>query len=248
MLPQDISQHGYLVDRVIKLSIWGIVVVGIISFFIVFYILYKFRRTKNPFPLSDVPSGLKKVIFIDYVMIVFDLILLFISTWAWFFFFVRPVERIKKEVQEKGEKFVEVRVIGRQFFWTVEYPGKDGIFGTQDDFKLGNLLVVPEGYNVFVKLTSGDVLHSFFIPNVRIKYDAIPGRETHLWFKPVKVGKYEIACAELCGAMHYRMKGYLVVLKEQDYLKWLDSAPFSEISFDYLDDDKINFVRGGEVK
>jgi len=69
-------------------------------------------------------------------------------------------------------------------------------------------------------------IHSLFIPNVRVKYDAIPGKETHLWFKPTKSGKYEIACAEICGEMHYRMKAYLVVLSEEDYKKWIENAPY----------------------
>jgi cytochrome c oxidase subunit 2 len=226
MLPIDISEHGYLVDRVIKISVGGTVIIGVVSFAILFYILWRFRRSKNPTPLQDVPPLLKKVVYIDFVMIVFDLILLFVSTYAWFIFFIRPVDKIKKEVVDKGEKFVEVKVIGRQFFWTFQYPGKDGKFGTSDDFNLGNVLVVPENHYVFVKLTSGDTLHSLFIPNVRIKYDAIPGRETHLWFKPAKTGVYEIACAELCGEMHYRMKAYLVVLSEKDYKKWIEEAPY----------------------
>jgi len=228
MMPENISAYGHLIDRVINVILWGSIIIGGFSFLIVFYILYRFRRSANPNPLPDVPSSLKKVVYIDFVMIVFDIIILVVSTYVWVFFFVRPADAIKKDIVAKGEKYVEVKVIGRQFFWTFIYPGKDGKFGTNDDFKLANLLVVPEGYNVFLYMTAGDVIHSFFIPNARMKYDTIPGRQTHIWFKPEKTGEYEIACAELCGAYHYAMKGILKVVPEDEYKKWLEKAPFSE--------------------
>ncbi len=226
MMPEDISAYGYLIDRVLNVILWGSIIIGGFSFLIAIYILVKFRSSANPNPLSDVPSGLKKVVYVDLIMVIFDVIILAVSTYVWIFFFVRPADAVKKDVIEKGEKYVEVRVIGRQFFWTFEYPGKDGKFGTKDDFKLANVLVVPEGYNVFLYMTAGDVLHSFFIPNARLKYDTIPGRRTHIWFKPMKRGEYEIACAELCGAYHYAMKGILKILPEENYKKWLEEAPF----------------------
>lgn len=221
MLPVDISSHGYLVDRVIKIVLIGIVIIGIFSFSVLIYMLWAFRRTKNPNPLPDVPPLLKKVVLIDYAMIVFDILLLVISSYAWIFFFVRPADKIKQEIVRKGENYIDVKAIGRQYFWTFHYPGKDGKFGTSDDFKLGNLLVVPQNSNIFVEVESKDVLHSFFVPSARMKYDAIPGRKTRVWFKPVQVGEYEIVCAELCGAMHYNMKAILKVLPPQEYEDWL---------------------------
>ncbi|MCS7212688.1 MAG: cytochrome c oxidase subunit II [Candidatus Calescibacterium sp.] len=222
MLPADISAYGYLVDRVINISIGGIIIVGVISFAILIYMLIAFSKSKNPHPLSEVPPLLKKVVLIDYVMIIFDILLLVISSYAWFFFFIRPTDKIKKEIVQKGEDYIEVRVIGRQYFWTFHYPGKDGRFGTADDFKLGNLMIVPQDTNVFVEIESKDVLHSFFIPSARMKYDAIPGRKTHLWFKLVEAGEYEIVCAELCGAMHYNMKAVLRVVPKNEFKNWLE--------------------------
>lgn len=233
MLPVDISAHGYIIDRVIKIVIIGIVIIGIVSFAILIYMLVAFRRSKNPYPMQDVPPLLKKVVYIDFIMIIFDIIILVVSSYAWIFFFVRPTDKIKKEIVEKGEKYIDVRVIGRQYFWTFHYPGKDGKFDTADDFKLANLLVVPENTNVFVEITAKDVIHSFFVPSARMKYDAIPGRKTHVWFKPTKAGEYEIVCAELCGAMHYNMKAILKVLPQEEYERWLNEAPYlAEKDFD----------------
>ncbi len=227
MLPVNISADGHLIDLVLKISIGGGIVIGIVSFAIVLYMIFKFRRSKNPFPLQDVPPLLKKVIYIDFAMIIFDLVLLVASSYAWAYFYIRPIDKIKKEALQKGENYVEVNVIGRQFFWTFIYPGEDGKFGTSDDFKLANVLVVPKNYYVFLKMTSGDTLHSLFIPNVRMKYDTIPGRTTYVWFKPTAEGQYDIACAELCGSMHYSMKGIMIVMEEEKYKEWIKNPIYN---------------------
>jgi cytochrome c oxidase subunit 2 len=73
-----------------------------------------------------------------------------------------------------------------------------------------------------VNLSSNDVLHSFFLPNFRVKQDAVPGQWIKVWFNGTKAGKYEIACAELCGSGHYNMRGLLIMDSQQDYDAWLD--------------------------
>ncbi|MFN4767506.1 MAG: hypothetical protein ACK5IF_05410, partial [Ignavibacteria bacterium] len=76
--------------------------------------------------------------------------------------------------------------------------------------------------NVLVNLSSNDVLHSFFLPNFRVKQDAVPGQWIKVWFNGTKAGRYEIACAELCGSGHYNMRGLLIMDSQQDYDAWLD--------------------------
>jgi cytochrome c oxidase subunit II len=132
-----------------------------------------------------------------------------------------------------------VEITGQQFAWNVRYPGPDGIFGrtdpklinpsafnfigldkddpaAQDDIVLQNQLVLPEGRPVRVRLRSLDVIHSFFLPNFRVKQDAMPGMTTETWFIPKQAGEYEIACAEHCGLGHYRMRGALFVVPPSD--------------------------------
>ena len=70
-------------------------------------------------------------------------------------------------------------------------------------------------------LTSEDVIHSFFVPVLRLKQDMLPGRKIEAWFEATETGKYEIACAELCGYGHYTMRGLLYVHSEEAYAKWL---------------------------
>jgi cytochrome c oxidase subunit 2 len=113
-----------------------------------------------------------------------------------------------------------VQVTAKQFNWTFTYPGPDGIFGTADDLALENELHVPVNKIVRVSLRAEDVIHSFFLPNLRLKQDAVPGREIPAWFEATKTGRYEIPCAELCGFGHSGMLGYLTVHSVDDYQKW----------------------------
>jgi cytochrome c oxidase subunit 2 len=86
-----------------------------------------------------------------------------------------------------------------------------------------NDIHLPVGKMALVQLKSMDVLHGFFIPNMRIKQDAVPGMKIPVWFRPMKVGVYEIPCSQLCGWGHYKMKGQITVDSEEDYQRWLDT-------------------------
>ena len=116
---------------------------------------------------------------------------------------------------------VEVQVTGEQFAWNFRYPGPDGKFDTADDIVTLNQMHFPVGKPVIVTLTSKDVIHSFFLPEFRVKQDAVPGMKTRIWFEGNRVGHWEIACAELCGLGHFRMKGFISVDTPADYEKWL---------------------------
>lgn len=115
---------------------------------------------------------------------------------------------------------VTVKVTGKQFNWIITYPGPDGKFGTADDRKLDNDIHVPVGKVVRIILESKDVIHSFFVPALRLKQDAVPGRRILAWFQATKTGKWEIPCAELCGFGHSGMKGLLTVHSADDYRAW----------------------------
>jgi cytochrome c oxidase subunit 2 len=140
-----------------------------------------------------------------------------------------------------------VQITGEQFSWTFHYAGPDGQFGrtdpklvtttnnigldregdpaAKDDIVSGNVMHVPLGKPVRVQLRSKDVIHSFFLPNFRVKQDAVPGMGIEVWFTPTKAGQFEIACAELCGLGHYRMRAFLTVDQSQEaFNKWLEEA------------------------
>lgn len=116
---------------------------------------------------------------------------------------------------------LRVQVTAKQFAWEMLYPGPDGEFDTADDLKLDNELHVPVNKVVRVVLKSKDVIHSFFLPNLRLKQDAVPGRAIEAWFEATKPGRYELPCAELCGFGHYTMRGFLIVHPPDEYQKWM---------------------------
>jgi cytochrome c oxidase subunit 2 len=138
---------------------------------------------------------------------------------------------------------VEIEVTAQQFMWNVRYPGADRTFGRTDpklvddnanplglepsdpagkDDVIGlNDITVPFGRVVHIRLRSKDVIHSFFLPQFRVKQDAVPGMTPEVTFFPTRMGQFEVACAELCGLAHYRMRATFNVVSEKDFEEWL---------------------------
>lgn len=116
----------------------------------------------------------------------------------------------------------EIRVIGQQWSWVFEHPGKDGKLGTPDDIRTVDELHIEVGKTYHYKLQSRDVLHSFSIPVFRMKHDAIPGREITGWFQATGTGEYDIQCAEICGIGHGLMVSKLYIHSAEDYAAWTD--------------------------
>ena len=138
-----------------------------------------------------------------------------------------------------------IEATGQQFAWNIRYPGKDGVLGrtnhliasqdnpiglvkedpaSADDVLLLNQLYLPEDKPVRVQVRSMDVIHSFFLPNFRVKQDAMPGMTIDIWFTPTQAGDFEIACAEHCGLGHYRMRGQVHVVPAADFDKAVAEA------------------------
>ena len=140
---------------------------------------------------------------------------------------------------------VPVEVTGMQFAWYFRYPGIDGKYGKTDptlidpssgneaaigldtsdaaakDDIIAGTMYLPVDREVDLTLRAIDVIHSFFVPSMRFKQDAVPGLAIHMHFTPTHTGDYEIACAELCGLGHYKMHGMLKVVSQADYDKWI---------------------------
>lgn len=100
------------------------------------------------------------------------------------------------------------------------YRGATGRATTADDVTTLGELVVPAGRPVIVQLSSKDVIHSFGVPVMRVKQDAIPGMTIPVWFTPTRAGEYEIVCSQLCGLGHYKMRGVLRVVEPAEYQRW----------------------------
>ncbi|MEP7122053.1 MAG: cupredoxin domain-containing protein [Byssovorax sp.] len=119
---------------------------------------------------------------------------------------------------------VRIEINSHQWAWDARYGGPDGKFNTKDDVVTLNDIRVPVDTPIILELASADVIHSFYLPNMRIKQDAMPGMINRMWFQATKVGEYDIACAQHCGTNHYKMKGTLTVMSKQDYAKWAAEA------------------------
>jgi cytochrome c oxidase subunit 2 len=113
-------------------------------------------------------------------------------------------------------------VMASQFDWRFRYPGADGELGTVDDLETPFEMVVPVNEAVVVLLRSRDVIHSFFVPEFRVKQDALPGHTIPVWFEVHTEGVYDLVCAELCGWGHYKMAGRVRVVSREEYDQWLE--------------------------
>ena len=110
---------------------------------------------------------------------------------------------------------LDISVVGKQWMWKVAHTrGRREI----------NQLHVPVGQPVRLRMTSEDVIHSFYIPAFRVKQDVLPGRYTALWFTPTQPGDYHLFCAEFCGTDHSRMRGTVTVMSAEDYAEWAASG------------------------
>jgi cytochrome c oxidase subunit 2 len=112
-------------------------------------------------------------------------------------------------------------VTGRQFEWRIRYAGPDRELGTHDDVFLVNDLHLPANEEVVLQIESQDVLHSFFLPNLRLKQDVVPGMKQFVWFKANRTGVFDVVCAELCGWGHYKMRGRLTLESRESFDRWL---------------------------
>ena len=115
---------------------------------------------------------------------------------------------------------LEVEIMAQQWAWNIRYAGPDGRFDTPDDIVTLNDLHVPVGRPVVVHLKAKDVVHSFYLPNFRVKQDAVPGLETRAWFVAKIAGTYELGCAQHCGVSHYRMRGLVTAVSAADFDDW----------------------------
>ncbi|MBI3030719.1 MAG: cytochrome c oxidase subunit II [Candidatus Rokubacteria bacterium] len=208
-LPEDVSTYGKDIDFLFHLIyyITGATFVLVAAALIAFLVLYR-RKEGRRATYTHGNTTLEIVWTVVPTLILVVLTFLSVPTWA----------RIKMQMPKTD---LTVQVNAKQFNWIVTYPGPDGKFGTEDDKTFDNEIHVPVGKPVKLILKSQDVIHSLFMPNLRFKQDAVPGREIPAWFDATKPGKYEIPCAELCGFGHSGMRGWLFVHTPEEYAQWV---------------------------
>jgi cytochrome c oxidase subunit 2 len=215
-LPANINDHGQVIDN---LFIFILVLTGIIFILtnlVLVWVLWKFDTTKSVQPVAFTHGS-------HTLEVVWSILpaatLVFIAIYqmnAW------ADAKMRRPVLADGTPQPPIaQITGRQFEWRVRYAGKDGIIGTEDDVQLVNDLHLPVNEEIVLQIESQDVLHSFFLPNLRVKQDVVPGMKQFVWFRANKQGAYDIVCAELCGWGHYKMRGRLTVESRESFNRWL---------------------------
>ena len=232
-LPIQASTHAAEVDHMIGLVHWLMLVlfVGWGAFFV--FVLFRFRKGANP-KADYVGAKGKFAKSTELAVVVAEMVLLFgYAIPGWY-------TRVNAFPSES--EAVVVHVVAGQFEWDIHYPGPDGKFGPRDvnlvgaDNPIGldrrdpsakddivsiNQLTLPVNRPILVRLSTRDVIHSFGLPEMLVKLDAVPGFDTPVWFIPSRIGDYEIACSQLCGLGHFRMRGFLNIKSEADYQAFL---------------------------
>ena len=232
-LPVAASAHAAEVDRIMALVHWLMLVlfVGWGAFFV--FVLVRFRRGRNPRASYQGARG-RFASVIEGGVLAAEIALLA--------FFSIPFWSANVDAEPPHHDTVEVRVVAEQFSWNFHYPGADGRFGrtsitlvdpdnplgldrrdaaAKDDITTINQLHLPVGRTAIIHLSSKDVIHSLGIPEMRVKQDAIPGVVQPVWFTPTMTGRWEIACSQLCGLAHYRMKATYSIQTAEQYQAWL---------------------------
>jgi cytochrome c oxidase subunit 2 len=242
-LPTDVSTFGKDIDALfyVILVATGIAFVLTEVVLIVFAIRYR-RRSDRDRKAVYVHGSRRLEITWTVIAIVLFAGLAIIQAGTWSFI---------KQGFPPEDQSVLVEVTAKQFEWHVRYPGPDRQFGQADDALISrdnplglvetdpaaaddiiapvNTLHVPVNQNILIFLKSRDqefkeVIHSFFVPQLRVKQDAVPGQTIKVWFNATQTGAYEIACAELCGLGHYRMRATVTVEALEAFDGWLQKV------------------------
>lgn len=238
-LPHSIASHAPMIDHQFKLTL---IIIGV--GFCLFHLLLGLAL----WPRARTMASTGNVKLEATLAVLFSAVFLFLAVtghrvWA------------KLRLTEAPPEALEVEVTGQQFLWNFRYPGPDGRFGRtapqlvndvdnsigarpgplgidpqdpagRDDVVSSGVMVIPAGRPIKVTLRAKDVTHDFYAPALRLKQDAVPGMKINLHFMAVEQGRFEIACAELCGQLHHQMRAYLDVRTTQEYERWLrERAP-----------------------
>src|SRR5579885_1331911 len=232
-LPPNVSSNGAVIDHLINIMhVFMIVLfIGWGAFFL--YCLFRFRARPGHKASYELPQS-KFPKFLEIGIVIFEAaILVGLSYPAW--------SRLKNDLP-KPEDAINIHIVAQQFAWNIHYPGPDNVFGRtdpkfisdsnplgldpddpkgKDDIVTLNQLHFPVHKPVLATVSSKDVIHSFFIPVLRVKQDAIPGMKVPIWWEAKDTGQFEIACAQLCGNGHTLMRGFVSIDTPEQYDAWV---------------------------
>jgi cytochrome c oxidase subunit 2 len=233
-LPEDISTHGKAIDEQMSVTMLEAGIAFLAAQLILGMFVWQFANRKAGI-VRKLPGGATAMVVMAFVLVGAEVLALgLVGSKAWATVYFKPPAADAMLVQAQAG----------QFAFYFRYPGPDGKFGqihpdkidegnsnffgldpendvaARDDITSGEL-VIPVNKEVHLLLHAKDVGHSFYVRELRIQQDFVPGLDLSVHFTPTKVGKYEIVCTQLCGLGHYNMKSYLNVMTQEDFDKWL---------------------------
>lgn len=265
------SEHGSHVDYLFNLTLFFTFIVFVLTHIALFWFMWKYRGRKGKVGLYWAHNETLEMVW----MIIPSVVMTFLvvgGLQAWNYIMTDlPPEAVSVVLPQADNEYIEIGATGSQFLWYLRYPGRDGKLGTKyftqinannplgqtwtdkknmDDF-MTTEIVLPVGKKVRVRITARDVLHNFYIRDMRVKIDAVPGMPTYFIFTPIvttdsmrrrlshepqwqvpdkqdntkmrwEMFNYELACSELCGKGHYSMRNLVKIVTEEEYLAWFD--------------------------
>jgi len=234
-MAEDISTHGAPIDEQMSETMAEAGISFLASQFILGYFIWKFSNPKPGDKIKTFPGGAKAMVWAAFLLVGTEVLALGVfgvKAWANVYFTPPAANAVPVEVQ------------AGQFAFYFRYPGPDGSFGpihpdmineanqnfygldtdhdadSKDDVVTAEM-AVPVNREIHLIMHSKDVGHSFFVPELRVQQDFVPGMDLSVHFTATKIGRYEIVCTQLCGLGHYNMKAYLSVLSLEDFDAWM---------------------------
>ena len=207
-----------------SLVLYIVTAVVILVFGLLLYVCIRFNHKSNPTPSTTSHNTIIEIIWTVIPIIILIVIAI-------------PSIRILYFMEKDYTPDMTIKVVGHQWYWSYQYPDHNNIsFDSYivpeqelkpDQLRLlsvDNNLVVPTDTNIKILITSGDVLHSWAVPSLGVKMDAIPGRTNEIWFRVTKSGMYYGQCSEICGVGHGFMPIALEAVPKEEFAEWLIKA------------------------
>src|SRR6202165_1114779 len=234
-LPQDISVHGPLIDQQYSDTMAEAGISFLAAQFLLAFFIWKFSNPKPGAKIRNFPGGAMGLVIAAFLLVGTEVLALgAFGAKAWASIYFTP----------PGANAMPLQVQAGQFAFYFRYPGPDGKFGplhpdliseanqnifgldtehdpdSKDDIVTAEM-AIPVNHEIHLLMHAKDVGHSFFVPELRVQQDFVPGLDLSLHFTATKIGRYEIVCTQLCGLGHYNMKAYLYVYSQADFDDWL---------------------------
>jgi len=231
----DISTHGAPIDEQMSETMAEAGLSFLASQILLAIFIWKFSQSRAGEKIKSFPGGAKGLVIAAFLLVGTEVLALgAFGAKAWANMYFTP----------PAPNAMPVQVQAGQFAFYFRYPGPDGKFGpihpdlisesnqnfygldtdhdpdSKDDIVTAEM-GIPVNREIHLLMHSKDVGHSFFVPELRVHQDFVPGLDLSLHFTATKVGRYEIVCTQLCGLGHYNMKAYLSVMSQEDFDKWL---------------------------